>query len=452
MRWTSGQLCSMLHLPQVEDRPIPGRLVLDSRQVKTGDLFLALPGERTDGHSFISQALASGAWVLAEKARSKSWETEQRVLAVENTKLALADLGIAARAEYHGELIGITGSNGKTTTKELLHRLLATTRSTGATQGNLNSTLGVPLTLVNELHSQDVFVLEAGASAPGEIARICEIARPGLGCITNIAAAHLERFGDLEGVAAAKGELMNWLAKSGGSAVVNDADPLLVDLCSAVRHQHSYNTNTGLLPGGHRLQMEGYDEQARARLSLDSRELVLGNPGRAFMQCSFAALAIALAMDTPVDAAWEVLTQALELSGRMRVLHADGRILLDDSYNSNPASLEAALDTLSHMQCRGKRLAVLAGMGELGSESSRLHYEAGQKAASFPIAEFLVVGAGELEHALAAGLRDAGASANGPVPRDTAAVQLQRACAAGDILLLKGSRTYGLEKLLEVWL
>ncbi len=452
MRWTSGQLSSILRLPQTEDRPIQGRLLLDSRQAQQDDLFVALNGEHTNGHLFVPQALAQGAWVLAETSQAQSLGVHPKVLLVEDCRNALETLASAARDLYHGDLVAITGSNGKTTTKELVYHLVAADRRCDATKGNLNSTLGVPLTLINELDQQDCFVLEAGASAPGEIARICRIARPTHGCITNLAVAHLERFGSLEGVAKAKGELMQWMADSDGCAIVNEGDPLISSLAKHVSRRKGFNLATGLLPGGHRLQMNGYDDQARACLSLDGHELRLGVPGKAFLHCAFAALAIALALEVPVALALEILSQPITLSGRMRVIHAKGITLLDDCYNSNPASLAAAIDTMSHMTCSGKRIAVLGGMGELGAESERLHFEAGKEAAKAAIDRFLVVGTESHVHSLAEGLRSSGAAVGDPLDREAAGRLLQRECVPGDIVLLKGSRSYGLEKLLEAWL
>ena len=451
MRPTLTELAARLghtrHLPETAG----WRALADSRGLRPGDLFVALPGERMDGHDFVPAALAAGAAAMvAEGARlTTGLAGDPRVLCVADSREALLELGALARERHTGPLVAITGSNGKTTTKELTAQLLGRGRSTAASQGNQNSTLGAPLSLLNVLDGQEIYVLEAGMSQPGEIARLCAMARPTHGCITNIQPAHLEGTGGLAAVAQEKGQLFRWLEQHDGTGIVNEDDALVVEQAIGLRRRSGYslrNHSTGAVQG---LEAVGADEQARFRIRLSGQECVLPVPGQAFLECAAAAVAIALELGLEPPRICQGLAAFQGAPGRMQVRRAAAWSLLDDSYNANPASMKAALDTLARMRA-DRRVAVLGEMRELGAESRTLHAEVGRHAAALGLDLVLLVGSLEARAAFEEGLRAGGGRA---------ALQAENAAAlrglfgpkAGDVVLLKGSRLTGLDLLAKEW-
>lgn len=451
MRPTLNQLAA--HLGHLRHLPEQGgwRACVDSRELRAGDLFIALVGERQDAHEHVGSALAQGAAaVVAQPERlDAALRQDARILAVADTRQALMELGTLARQQHQGPVVAITGSNGKTTTKELCVQILSRAFRAAASQGNQNSTVGAPLSLLNGLNGHDVYVMEAGMSQPGEIARLCAMARPTHGLITNIQPAHLEGTGGLDAVAREKGQLFRWLAESDGVGIVNEDDERVVIQAEILRRRSAFSLRTHSAGSKVGLESVGVDAQARHLLRLSGHEVRLPVPGQAFLACSAAACAIAVELGMEPAQIVAALAEFRGAPGRMSVRLMAQWTLLDDSYNANPASMAAALHTLAQMQA-GRRVAVLGEMRELGHQAADLHAELGQLAASLSLDQVWLVGSPEACDAFARGLRAGGGAEAGRA--DSALSLSQRFTPApGDAVLLKGSRLTGLDQLAELW-
>lgn len=419
----------------------------DSRSIRPGELFIALRGERFDGHDYVAQVLAAGVRVLIV---ATDWlDSQERIegtfVAVTDTLRALGDLAAWHRKRFNIPVIGITGSNGKTTTKEMLASILEQQGAGLKTSGNLNNLVGLPQMLFRLSREHKWAVLEMGMSEFGEIDRLAEIAAPGVGIITNAFPAHLKTMGSVEGVARAKGELFQRLP-AGGFAVYNSDDHLISRLSSPA----------GVLRVSFGLQ--GADVTAR-----DIRRV--GREGQHFLLCAgceeteirlhafgehniynaLAAAAATLAMGVSVDAVRTGLESFRPYDKRFQLEELDDMVLIDDSYNANPASMKAALMTLRSLkeECRG--IAVLGDMLELGSGSAEAHRELGKLAAECVERLYFL---GEMASEVASGAKDAGlaagqillASSHREIVED-----LEKSRLPGDYVLVKGSRGMRME-------
>lgn len=417
------------------------RVVIDSRAVRPGDLFVALRGENHDGHAFVAQARAAGAVgaVVAE------WvDVELPQLCVPDTLDALQLMGAAARTQFRQPVVAVTGSNGKTTTKQMLAAMFAARGPVLATLGNLNNHIGVPLTLLRLRPEHRTAVIELGANHPGEIALLTRLARPDVGVITQAGDAHLEGFGSREGVARAKGEL--FAALDGGVAVINadDAYAGLWRQLAARASMLSFGLNHQADVRAEHLEPEPLADAVGTRFVLrtptGSAPVHLPMPGRHNVMNALAAAAcgIALGMDADVIAAG--LGRVEGASGRLSWLRTpDGARVLDDSYNANPTSLRAAMELLAALP--GRRWLVLGGMAELGPDAPRLHREAGAFAKSLGIDRLFTLGA------LAAHAAQ-GFGANAEVFEDVQSLTraLHGALGADTVMLVKGSRSARMER------
>ncbi len=441
------------HLGHIRQLPSAAgwKACVDSRELRAGDLFIALEGERQDGHAHVGAALDAGAAaVVAQPERvDEALRHNPRLLAVADSRQALLELGAMARGRHSGPLVAITGSNGKTTTKEVLAAILGGSRRVAASQGNQNSTVGAPLSLLNGLDDHEIYVMEAGMSQPGEIARLCAMARPTHGIITNIQPAHLEGTGGLDAVALEKGQLFRWLGLHNGVGIVNEDDPLVVVQAEHLRRRSAFSLRHHRVGGQTGMESLGVDEHARHLLRLSGHEVRLPVPGQAFLACAAAACALALELGLEPAAIVKELAGFRGAPGRMAVRTMAGWTLLDDSYNANPASMGAALRTLSQFQA-ARRVAVLGEMRELGEDSLRLHRETGRLAAELALDQVWLVGSAQACAAFAQGLADGGSCATGQAASATelAALLTPR---EGDAVLLKGSRLTGLDSLGRLW-
>ena len=412
---------------------------IDSRTLKPGALFIAICGERYDGHDFVEAAAAAGA---AAAMVSRPMETPLPQIRVDDTLKAMTRFAAKWRRRTQALIIGLTGSNGKTTTREMLLSILSRRRRTAASVGNLNNHIGVPLTLLSLRPEHEVGIVEMGANHPGEISRLCEIARPDIGIVLNAAPAHIEGFGNLDGVARAKGELFESLPQSGaGSGVVNRDDAY-------------YDYWRHLLTNRHVLSF-GFSEKADFRakrrddgvveLYLDGAacECRLQLPGRHNISNALAAAAAATAAGADSDDIVAGLEAVRPVAGRLQNLSgANGLHLIDDSYNANPGSLGAALDVLK--ECPGRRWLALGDMAELGSESAAMHANAGLQAKSAGVERLFAVGAQAAEACAHFG-DGAEYCASVEDLADKVAAQ-----AADDVyLLVKGSRAARMERLVS---
>jgi UDP-N-acetylmuramoyl-tripeptide--D-alanyl-D-alanine ligase len=370
--------------PDSDGRDSFAGVVIDSRRVDAGRLFAALPGTRLDGHDFVRQALADGA---GGALVSRFLPGCSRQLRVDDVQLALGRLARTWRERLGLPIAGITGSNGKTTVKEMLAAILSRGATVLATEGNLNNELGVPLTLFRLGPEHEFAVLEMAAAKRGDIRYLGEIVRPDAGMVNNVGPAHLDGFGDLEGVAHGKGEMYACLG-SDGCAVFNHDEPWLPlwrELSSAGRE-----LTFGL--------GEGADVRAirdsrglRLQTPVGDCELFVPLPGEHNLKNALAAAAMALAFDIPLEQIREGLAAMEPVPGRLNILRAAGGwTVIDDTYNANPASLYAALQVLSEQA--GERWLVLGDMLELGGDARKLHAEMGEAARQLGVSRLLGIG------------------------------------------------------------
>ena len=429
---------------------VTGTVTVDSRTVGPGDLFVALHGERVDGHDFLGAAADAGA-AAALVARP---DPALPCVVVEDPVAGLGRLAAAVHARLTaGGLgtVGITGSSGKTSTKDLLGQVLAAAAPTVSPPGSYNNDIGLPLTVLDADERTRFLVLEMGARGPGHIARLCAVARPQVGVVLNVGSAHLGEFGSADGVAQAKGELVEALAED-GTAVLNADDPRVLAMAGRTRAR-VVTTGRGE-DADVRATEVALDEQARARFTLtahgESHPVALQVVGEHQVANALSAAAAALALGlSPAQVAGALSSAAPRSRWRMEVARRpDGVTVVNDAYNANPESMRAALAALAGLPGE-RRIAVLGGMAELGPGAPAEHDRLGRDAAAAGVDLVVAVGAdavGIADGAVAAGRRAGEESVH--VPDRTAARELlDGVLRPGDVVLVKASRSYGLERL-----
>jgi UDP-N-acetylmuramoyl-tripeptide--D-alanyl-D-alanine ligase len=400
----------------------PQRVVIDSRGVGQGDLFVGLTGGNVDGGRFAPQALASGAWgvlVGPEHADAARCAQPGALLAADDPLRALGRLATAWRRHLQAQVVGITGSTGKTSTKDLLAGMLATQRRVVATAQNLNTEIGLPLTILGAPPGTDVLVLEMAMRGKGQIAELAEIAEPDVGVIVNIGPVHLELLGSIENIAATKAELVAAL-KPGGTAVLPADEPLLDP------HRREDVTTVTFGPGG---DVETLPET-----------LTLPFASKHMRVNALAALAAARAVGVEPEGEVDV---ALSNMRGQRIALPDDITVVNDCYNANPMSMRAALDDLA-VSASGRRVAVLGDMLELGPDEAAYHDEVGRLAQQAGVKLLVTVGplAARIGATFADG--DGGEHRHAADARQAAAL-VPDLLEPGDTVLVKGSRGVGLE-------
>lgn len=437
----------------------------DTRRLQPGDLFVALVGARFDGHDYLAEAVAKGCRGIVHSrpisARdATAWSAGGvSLILVRDTLDALGAIAREYRRRFELPLVAVTGSNGKTTTKEMIRAIASARFSVLASEGTFNNFVGVPTTLFRLKAWHTLAVLELGMNARGEIRRLAEIAAPEIGVVTNVGPAHLEFLETLDGVAAAKAELLDAMAASAGrgkTAVLNLDDPRVAAMAA------------GAARAGLAVRTFGRAEAADVR----AEEVGRGAGGLDFLM-RFRRAGRAVRVSLPVfglhnvsnalaaAAACEALGIAPEeIAGALRAMrlppmrmeaHTRGGVtIINDAYNANPASMAAAIETLASIRTRGRRILVIGDMLELGEASEAAHREIGALAASRGIDLLIAVGP---QSALAADAAVAAGMPAGAVTRcrgvGEAGEALRAAAGEGDCVLLKGSRRMGLEKILE---
>jgi len=422
-------------------------LCLDSRRVRPGDLFAALPGERVDGHRFVQAAADAGA---AAALVSQRQDVDLPQLVVEDVAAAMAAIAGAWRAQLDVSLIGVTGSNGKTTVKEMLASILNEVGPTLATAGNYNNELGVPLTL-SRLERQHRFaVVEMGCGQPGDIRTLARMAAPQVGVVTNAGPAHLERLGSIEGVARTKGELFECLPAD-GTAVINADDRFADEWRARAGHcrQISFGRSetadvrlAGATASGPDLVMLTPHGRIETRLQI---------PGEHNRLNALAAAAAALALEVSSEAIAAGLAAVHSLPGRLEPHRAAaGWTLIDDTYNANPASLYAGLRVITDYLEAGEGdqpsepWLVLGDMAELGRDSARLHGEMGQSAADLGVRRLFTLGRDSESASLAFGR-----GAEHFTDQGGLVDALVGALHPGVVCLVKGSRSSAMERVVQ---
>lgn len=418
----------------------------DSRSLPSGSLFVALRGERFDGHDYLEQAASAGAVAAMVDSRGTPKESPIPLLVVEDTLTGLGAIARYVRDLHSGPTVGVTGSNGKTTTKELIGAALSPRGPVHKTRGNLNNRIGVPLTLF-DWTDEWAAVVEMGMNEFGEIYDLAKMARPAVGVITVVGPAHIENLGSLENIARAKGELFEAL-DSDAVAVVNADDPLITTVSGGLlRGQPVLRFGRGEGADIRLLSAESDGEGVRVEFNARGERLQsrLPFPGLHNAMNAAAAIACAVALDVPAADAAAGLEQTV-LPGSRLVVRAGlgpGVTVLDDSYNANPQSMDAAFETLASL-AKGRRVAALGDMLELGERAQQLHYQTGQHAADSGIEWVLALG--EFAESTAAGARDRGARGDAFSNMKDLTASLSADLEREDWLLVKGSRGMRMER------
>ncbi|MDI3297709.1 MAG: UDP-N-acetylmuramoyl-tripeptide--D-alanyl-D-alanine ligase [Bacillota bacterium] len=449
MRYTARELADLLPGSRLLGEPgaVATGVASDSREVRPGDLFVALPGSRVDGLAFLPAAWEAGATVALVQREPAELPPGRAALLVEESRQALERLGREHRRRWGGRVVAVTGSVGKTSTRDLVAAVLATRFRVLRAERNYNTEVGVPLTLLRLEPGDEVAVLELAMRSPGEIRTLARLAEPETGLLTRIAPVHLEFLGSMEAIARAKGELLEELPAT-GRAVLSADDPWQAAVAGRSRAPVLWY-GRGPAAQVRCEEVESGAERSRFRLRLPgggSARVTLPYPGEHMVWDATAAAAVGFLFGLEAGAIAEGLERA-ELTGhRNRFLRAGAWTVFDDCYNSSPASLEAALAVLARVP--GRRLAVLGDMLELGPEAERYHREAGEKVAASGVT--LLVAVGGWAGVLAEAARRAGVPEVIPVEDAEAAaeVALDRV-RAGDTVLVKGSRALGLERVVE---
>lgn len=413
-------------------------ICIDSRQLQSGELFVALPGANVDGHNFIQDALKAGA---SAALVSRVLDCAIPQLIVEDTATALSQLAISWRRQCEVRVIGVTGSNGKTTVKNLLAGILSQVVPTLATPGNFNNELGLPLTLCQLDQSHRFAVLEMGARKPGDIEVLAAMAAPSVGIVTNAGPAHLETFGDLDGVARVKGEMFSALPND-GIAILNADD--------------DYADEWRLRCGERRVISFGRHPQADVRSDCTGPECRFVTPkgevdvtlqlhGSHNVMNALAACAAAIALDVPLHAIANGLAGVAPETGRLQYhTSASGWTIIDDTYNANPASLYAAITT-AIQESDEELWLVLGDMGELGESARKMHAEMGEAARQMGVSRFFAVGDLSKHAVNAFGIR-AGEYFD---DRQHLVERLCHEIHPGVRCLVKGSRSAGMEQVVQ---
>jgi UDP-N-acetylmuramoyl-tripeptide--D-alanyl-D-alanine ligase len=424
----------------------------DSRKVKAGDLFFALRGRRFDGHDFVGEALTRGAVgaVVSRLPANLPDLGDRCLILVEDTLRALQEWARYYRSRFKLVVVGITGSTGKTTTKDLTARVLGCRWPTLASPESFNNEIGLPLTLLQLRSHHQALVVEMGMRGRGQIAFLCSLARPNCGVITNIGPAHLELLGSLENIAAAKGELLESLP-SDGLAVLNFDDPYcrrLGESAQCLVRYFGFGEGAdvradGLYPTAHGYQFNAWFEGKAVPVSLPLW-------GRHNVLNALAAMTLGFYLGIEPALLAEALREARHGGMRLEAVPGiRGTLLINDAYNANPVSVKAALEVLAERRAR-RAVAVLGDMLELGEFSRRAHYEVGQAAARLGIDTLVAIG----RHAadVAGGALEAGMAQEKVrccATKEEAEALLRQILQEGDLVLVKASRAMGLETLVE---
>ena len=419
----------------------------DSRNMVPGALFVPLRGGRFDGHDYLSQAVKNGAAACLSEDIVEGLSVP--VVRVADTLRALGDIAAAHRLQLQGPLVAITGSAGKTTTKEMVACILSRVAPGLKTFGNFNNLIGVPLTLLRIEKSHQWAVVEMGTSALGEIERLTEIAQPTIGVITNVGEAHLETLHGLDGVSRAKGELYAGL--KGGTAIINLDDERVARLpvANGVKKK-TYGLSPSADVRGEKIVVEPGSIRFDLLAAKLRSPVRLPVPGVHNVHNALAAAAVAIELDVAIEHIVRGLEEFVPVQGRMNLFPlASGGLLLDDSYNSNPLSARSALDALSALKGQGRKVAILGDMLELGEDAQMLHQALGERVAQ--VADVLIA-VGRHGEQLEAGAVKGGMRKEQihKVDHVEAAIELMKNChRTGDRLLVKGSRGVQLDRLVQ---
>lgn len=426
------------------------RISTDSRTIEPGDLFVPIRGENFDGHRFVEQtAERRAAGALVQQDWTGNVPDSYALIRVSDTLVGYQNIAAAYRKLLGLKVIGITGSNGKTSTKDFVAAALAHRYRVTKTAGNFNNHVGLPRTILEANSQHEVAVWEMGMNHPGEIAVLAKIAAPDAAIITNIGIAHIEFMGSREAIAQEKGMLAEAVG-SGGTVILNADDPFSE---SIARRTRAHVVFAGIRSGTLRAEEIRQSAEGAEFTVLEGAHrcrVQLPVPGMHMVHNAVLAIAAGRVFGVSLEDCAAGLAATPLTKARLQLRDVRGVQFLDDSYNANPESMKAALRTLVELDTDGARIAVLGQMGELGGESDRGHHEVGEAAAAFGIDRLITIGpvaAKISEAAKAAGLE------NTSIVSDQAAAAdlLMETASAGDLVLIKGSRSAQTERVLEAF-
>ena len=423
---------------------------IDSRTIGPGQLFFAVRGERLDGHDFVEASLERGAVAaVVSKVELPRYKDQSRLLAVDDTLAALQTLATAVRRLWGKPLIGVTGSAGKTTTKEAIAHVLATRFRVLKSEGNFNNHFGLPLMLLKLEPEHDLAVIEMGMSHAGEIRALAKIAQPEIGVVTNVAPVHLEFFDSIAGIARAKYELIESLPAS-GTAVLNADDEYVSQFGRGFAGRViTYGRHATADVGAENVKSNGTGGTQFDIITVSGREHAnLQLVGEHNILNALAAVSVALARGMKLADAVAALATLAPADKRGQVLQLGNITVINDCYNSNPKALNAMVDALAGMKA-GRRIVVAGEMLELGPAGEDLHRQSGRHAAEKKMD--VLLGVRGLAQALVDGAKQAGIRAEFVATPEEAGEWLARETRDGDAVLLKASRGVKLEKALELW-
>lgn len=468
----------------IDPRALACGITWDSRSVSSGDVYVALPGERVDGHEFVADALRAGATIILvtdipdPETRLLAQEMGAAIIEVSNTSAAIVDIARAWRKMLSAHVVALTGSSGKTTTKNLIRDVLKASFDVVATEGNQNNELGVPKTLLRAEPETQVLVVEMGMRGRGQIAELCEYVRPDSGLITNIGEGHIELLGTKDNIALAKAELFEALPDGKGKAFLNRNE----EYAEFIRGNSRLTERRielvwfdGIAPAvsSEASKSEEGDQGAVAPVeqqgawaddvSLDSQgrpcfTLHIGSESRSCTVplrgihnvhnvCAAASIGASLGMD--IDTIITALSQAEPERGRQEVVTApDGFTVINDTYNANPDSMRAALMMLAAFDAKGERIAILGDMGELGDHAQACHRAIGELVYELAIDRLVCIG--ELSKYCAQSAQEAGMDPARIFVADSIAdvlAKLEGSLSEEDVVLVKASRFMGLERI-----
>lgn len=444
--WTEAQVTSALGLGAREgdDTVVYTAVSTDTRTLLGGELFVALRGENHDAHAYLDRAREAGALGAVVEEVPEDAPADLRYYVVPDTLHALGLLARFRRRQLGARVCAVAGSNGKTTTKELLRAALSPRYRVHATEGNFNNLIGAPLTLLAAPEDAEVMIAEIGTNAPGEIARLAAIVEPDAAVITGVSAEHLEGLGDLDGVLREETAVLPWVPLTGTVIVAEDPEILP----ARARSMHPRVEVAGLSDIAHddlRGNDVSLDEEGRVRFTWQGRTAALQLRGRHNARNALLALGIARAWDVPADDAVAGLAALQPQKMRTEFHRIGDLVVISDCYNANPASVHAAVDLLASMPRRGGRIAVLGTMLELGRSSADIHADVAREIVDADVD--IIVATGEFMEAFAPHAAALGPRLITAAEPLEALASLTDRMTGGEVVLLKGSRGVALERL-----
>lgn len=432
---------------------------IDTRKITADQVYIAIRGEQYDGHSFVQEAASLGVrGFIIEKRQQPELENfivEQDLycVTVDDTRYALGQIARFHRRSLDAKVLAITGSAGKTSTRKMVSAVLSATYKLWSTEGNFNNEIGLPLTILGLTAAHDWAVVEMGANHPGEIKRLCEIAEPKIAIITNIGPAHLEGFHTLEGVRDAKAEILSNLPQKEGGAILNGDDPMLQSLAlwhvnQVVRYGFNYDND---VVGSEFFPLQS-GSNFKVKTPTDSFEVTLKMPGRFMAQNALAAISAGMLLDVPSEKMVQALAEFNGADKRLQISESKkGVMVIDDSYNSNPLSMTAAMAVLAGIGA-ARKILVMGSMGELGDASARLHTEIGELASDYAFDRMYLCG--DFTEYVMRGAVKNGMSQSRIVwgSKEYVLERLLENVTSGDCVLIKGSRSMHMEDFAEALL